>query len=115
MSMLDAAFEPCVVMVKNNRVPSPEGGFKYEWGEGERFKAAFDFQTSMQAKVAEKQGVTGLWNIYVSRSVSLEYHNVFRRLSDGQVFRITSKDDKKTPAGAGLDLRLVSAEEWELV
>lgn len=113
MSLLLDGFEKCSMLTKTGKRPDGEGGFIYDvWEEGEQFDAAFDYQASMQAKVAEKQGVTGLWNILVKRSTHLEFHNVFKRLSDGQTFRVTSKDDKKTPEGAGLDLRLVAAEEW---
>lgn len=112
--LLYKGFEDCAMMTKTKRIPDGEGGFTFGWEEGESFKAAFDFQASVQAKIAEKQGVTGLWNILVKKETRLEFHNVFKRISDGQIFRITSKDDKKTPEGAGLDLRLVSAEEWVL-
>ena len=112
MSLLLDGFEKCAMLTKTGKRPDGEGGFIYYWESGEEFTAAFDFQSSMQAKVAEKQGVTGLWNILVNRETRLEFHNVFKRLSDGQVFRVTSKDDKATPKSAGLDLRLISAEEW---
>ena len=112
--LLYKGFEDCAMMTKTKRIPDGEGGFTLAWEDGETFKAAFDFQTSTQAKVAEKQGVTGLWNILVKKATHLEFHNVFKRLSDGQVFRVTSKDDKATPKSAGLDLRLISAEEWTL-
>ena len=114
MSLLLDGFEKCAMLTKTGKKPDGEGGFIYYWEFGEEFAAAFDFQSSMQAKVAEKQGVTGLWNILVKRETRLEFHNVFKRLSDGQVFRVTSKDDKSTPKSAGLDLRLISAEEWTL-
>lgn len=114
MSLLLDGFEKCAMLTKTGKRPDGEGGFIYYLELGEEFTAAFDFQASMQAKVAEKQGVTGLWNILVKRETRLEFHNVFKRLSDGQVFRVTSKDDKSTPKSAGLDLRLISAEEWTL-
>ena len=133
MSLLTMAMED-VVMLEKKRVPDGEGGFTTDWAEGVQFKAAisfdssmeartaekeefgasFDFQASMQARVAEKQGVTGLWNILVKKETRLEFHNIFKRLSDGQTFRVTSKDDKATPKSAGLDLRLISAEECTL-
>ena len=112
MSLLLDGFEKCAMLTKTGKRPDGEGGFIYYWELGGEFTAAFDFQSSMQAKVAEKQGVTGLWNILVKRETRLEFHNVFKRLSDGQVFRVTSKDDKSTSKSAGLDLRLISAEEW---
>ena len=112
MSLMSAAFEDCVTLIPT-LTPDSAGSQTVTWAEGVPFKAAFDFQASMEARIAEKQGVTGLWDIYVERSVNLEFHNVFKRKSDGQIFRVTSKDDKKTPKGAGLNLRLLAAEEWE--
>ena len=47
--------------------------------------------------------------------MTLEYHDVFRRSSDNKIFRVTSDgDDRKTPTSAKLDMRQVTAEEWEL-
>lgn len=114
MSLLHQAMEICVFLTKTASIPDGEGGYTQGWKRGDEFEAAFDYQTSIVAKSAEVQGVTGLWNVLVPRSVTMEFHNVFERVSDGQVFRVTSKDDKKTPSGAGLDLRMVSAEEWTL-
>ena len=40
---------------------------------------------------------------------------MFKRLSDGKIFRVTSDgDDKYTPSSANLNMRQVSCEEWEL-
>ena len=114
MSLLLDGVEKCAMLTKTGKRPDGEGGSSYYWELGEEFTAAFDFQASMQAKVAEKQGVTGLWNILVKKETRLEFHNMFKRLSDGQVFRVTSKDDRATPKNAGLGLRLISAEEWTL-
>ena len=45
----------------------------------------------------------------------LNYHDVFRRVRDGKIFRVTTDgDDKATPASAALDMRVVNAEEWEV-
>lgn len=113
MSLLSQAMEDAV-MLEKKRIPDGEGGFITDWAEGVQFKAAITFNTSMEARTAEKQGVTGMWNILVKKETRLEFHNIFKRMSDGQVFRVTSKDDKATPKSAGLDLRLISAEEWTL-
>lgn len=113
MSLLSDAMTDCVTLIQKD-VPDGAGDYITQWTEGKHFKAAFDFQTSMEAKVAEAQGVKGLWNILVPREITLEYHNVFKRIEDGTVFRVTSKDNKATPKGASLNLRLVSAEEWGL-
>jgi hypothetical protein len=112
MSLLDDAMEQCCFLDKTTRKDG-YGGVVPVWQEGAEFNAAFSLNTSIEARTAEKQGVTGLYTITTNKSINLQYHDVVRRLSDGKVFRVTSKgDDKRTPASAGLNMRNVSAEEW---
>ena len=114
MSLLEEAKETCVILDKK-RVPDGEGGFITEWTEGAEFKAAIVFNTSMEARLAEKQGVTSLYTVTISRNAMLEYHDVFRRLKDGKIFRVTSDgDDSYTPASTDLDMRQVNCEEYSL-
>lgn len=114
MSLIEEAMDNCRFLDKV-RVPDGYGGVKTTWSEGAEFYAAIVFDTSMEARVADKQGVTSLYTITTRKNLTLEYHDVFRRLRDGKIFRVTSDgDDKHTPASANLDMRQVSAEEFEL-
>ena len=114
MSLLTQAMEDVVLMEKK-RVPDGEGGFTTEWAEGVSFKAAITFNSSLEAKVAEKQGVTSLYSVIFPINAKLEYHDVIRRLRDGKIFRITSDgDDEITPDSATFQFAKVSAEEWSL-
>lgn len=114
MSLLLDAMEDCTILNKAT-VDDGYGGYDTQWTEGATFKAAIVFDTSIQARVAAVQGVTNLYTVTTPRALTLEYHDVFRRISDGKIFRVTSDgDDKKTPASAALDMRVVSAEEWSL-
>ena len=114
MSLLDEAMEKCVYLDKTT-APDGYGGTTISWQEGAEFYAAIVFDTSMEARVADKQGVTSLYTITTRKNLTLEYHDVFRRLRDGKIFRVTSDgDDKHTPASANLDMRQVTAEEWSL-
>jgi hypothetical protein len=114
MSLLSEAFEPCVLLDKRTESDG-RGGFVVKWVDGATIQAAIIFDTSMQARTGEAQGVTALYTITTSKSINLQYHDVLRRLGDGKVFRITSDgDDKKTPESAGLNMRQVTAEEWIL-
>jgi hypothetical protein len=89
------------------------GGYTAQYVDGAAFKAAVTFNTSLQAKIAEKQGVTSLYTVTTSKSFMLEYHDVFKRIRDNKIFRVTSNgDDKYTPESASLDMRLVTAEEF---
>lgn len=115
MSMIEESMEQCVFMQKT-RTPDGEGGFITQWTEGAEFKASITFDTSMQARIGDKQGVTSLYTVTTAKNASLEYHDVIKRISDGKVFRITSDgDDKQTPVRARFGQYLqVTAEEWVL-
>ena len=102
-------------MIDKRTTPDGRGGYNTTWIEGASFKAAIVLNTSIEARAAEKAGVTALYTITTLKSMNLQYHDVIKRLSDNKIFRITSDgDDKKTPKGAALNMRQVSAEEWEI-
>lgn len=114
MSLIDDFMDKCIML---NKVTTADGygGYITTWTEGAEFDAAITFDTSMQARTADKAGVTSLYTVTTSRALTLEYHDVFRRVRDGKVFRVTSDgDDKFTPASATLDMRQVTAEEFTL-
>lgn len=115
MSLLSDAMTTCVILNKQTKADG-YGGYITTWTDGAEFKAAIVLDSSMEARIGEKQGVTALYTVTTSRALNLQYHDVFRRVEDGKIFRVTSDgDDKKTPKSAGLDMRQVSAEEGELV
>lgn len=113
MSLLSEAMENCIMMDKTT-VSDGRGGFTTAWTDGAGFTAAIVFDSSMQARAAGVAGVTSLYTVTTAVNVNLQYHDVFRRVSDGKIFRVTSDgDDKKTPASASLNMRQVTAEEFE--
>lgn len=112
MSLLSSAMDNCIMMDKKT-ISDGRGGFIQTWEDGADFQAAITYDTSMQARIGEAQGVTSLYTVTTSKALNLQYHDVFRRLSDGKIFRVTSDgDDNKTPTTAGLNMRQVSAEEF---
>lgn len=114
MTLLAEAMETCIMLDKST-VADGYGGYITNWNEGAEFKAAIVLDTSMEARRAEKAGVTALYTVTTAKSLTLQYHDVFRRARDNKVFRVTSDgDDKATPASATLDMRQVSAEEFIL-
>ena len=114
MSLLHDSMDTCTILDKHTTADG-YGGYTTTWEDGAEFQAAIVLDTSMQARTAEKAGVTALYTVTTRKAMNLQYHDVFRREADGKIFRVTSDgDDKKTPAGAGLDMRQVSAEEWTL-
>ena len=114
MSLIDEAMTTVVLMEKT-RQPDGEGGFITNWNDGVLFEAAITFDTSMESRIAERQGVTSRYTITTGKNAKLEYHDVIRRLNDGKVFRITSDgDDVQTPKRASIQFLQVTAEEWVL-
>lgn len=112
MSLLSESMTACVMLDKS-RKPDGEGGFVDVWAESVEFEAAIAFDSSMEARIGQKSGVTSLYTVTVPKGVRLAYHDVFRRISDGKVFRVTSDgDDKMTPARASFQVLQVTAEEW---
>lgn len=114
MSLLTDAMETCTFLNKQV-TPDGYGGYTTTWADGASFKAAIVFDTSIEARTAEAQGVTSRYTVTTPRSLTLEYHDVFRRDRDNKIFRVTSDgDDKYTPASTALDMRQVTAEEFVL-
>lgn len=112
MSLLNEAMESCTMLDKRTSADG-YGGYVIEWVDGVTFDAAITFDTSIEARAAEQQGTTNLYTITTSRSMNLQYHDVFRRERDKKTFRVTSDgDDNYTPHSAALDMRQVTAEEW---
>lgn len=114
MSLLTYAFETCTMLHKTTQ-PDGYGGETTAWIDGATFDAAITFDSSMEARVAQSQGVKSLYTVTTQKNKVLEYHEVFRRESDGKLFRVTSDgDDKATPDRATLNMRQVTAEEFEV-
>lgn len=114
MSLLSDQMENCILMDKQTQSDG-YGGYITTWVEGAEFSAAVILDSSIEARVAEKQGVTALYTVTTQKALNLQYHDVFKRTGDGKIFRVTSDgDDKHTPASATLNMRQVSAEEWSL-
>lgn len=117
MSLLDEFMQETgkCVMYDKRTISDGLGGYTTSYVEGAEFDAAITLDTSIQARTAEKQGVTALYTVTTKKAMNLQYHDIFKRASDNKIFRVTSDgDDKKTPRSATLDMRQVSAEEFTL-
>lgn len=116
MSLLEQAMTDCN-MYKQVRKPDGYGGYTTVWTEDtdSTFKAAITFDNSLEARVAAAQGVKSLYTVTTRKDKVLMYHDVFKRLSDGKILRVTSDaDDSATPASASLNMRQCTCEEWTL-
>ena len=114
MPLFESMMVPCVLM-EPKRTPDGSGGYSTTWEERERFRAAIIRDTSTEARIADAAKTVEKYTVTVSRSVHLAYHDVFKRLSDGKTFRVTSDNaEKKTPACTALDIAQSTAEAWRL-
>lgn len=106
--------EKCTMLEKSKQ-PDGEGGWRNVWRDGAEFEAAITYDTTLEARVAEQEGMKATYTVTTEKSTMLDFHDVFKRNRDGQVFRVTSQgDDKKTPQSASFQVSQVAAEEWEL-
>lgn len=114
MNLIDTMMEDFTILDKVSSSDG-EGGLITEWKDGATIRAVATLDNSMQSRIAEHDGVTSVYTITSVRSVILGFHEVLRRESDGQVFRVTSNArDNKTPKIAGIDMAQCSAELWAL-
>jgi hypothetical protein len=91
------------------------GGYRPGYFSGVSFEAAIVVDNSIEAQEALARSAVGIYTVTTTKAINLQYHDVFRRESDGKIFRVTSDgDDKKTPKSASLNMRQVTAEEWSL-
>ena len=113
--LMNDFLEDCTLLEKS-RVSDGEGGWITAWVDGMQFQAAITYDTTITARIAESDGMKATYTITTDKSTPLDFHDVFRRERDGQIFRVTSQgDDKKTPDRASFQVSQVAAEEWVLV
>lgn len=112
MALFESFKVPCT-LVEKTRVPDGEGGWSTRWTDSVKFKAAIVLDSSINARIAEQEGVTGVYTVTTDPNVTLDFHDAFRRDSDGQVFRVTKINDS-TPDVASFKFNQYQAEQWEL-
>lgn len=114
MSLYEDFMEDCTLMDKTS-VSDGQGGFANKWVEGAKFRAAITKNSTLDAKVAEKSGVTEIYRILVYKGTPLQLYDVVRRDSDGTVYRVKSNiKDSETPKRATFQVGYVDAEKWRL-
>ena len=114
MNLLDTMREACVMMDKTT-VSDGMGGFTPTWTEGAAFTAVIRKDATPEEIVAQQQGAAETFTVIVDKSVPLEYHDVFKRVTDGAIFRLTSNTkDAAAPARSTVPIAKATCERWVL-
>jgi len=114
MSLIDESMTACTLLVQTP-VNDGQFGAPRTWTDGEAFDASIVNKATAQTRVAGAQDVSEGFTVTVYKGRALKFHDVFRRESDGAIFRVTSNtDDSETPARASFQVAQVSAERWVL-
>ena len=114
LSLLTQMMEDCRIL-NHVRTDDEYGGYSDAWTEGATFKAAIAKNGSPEVLVAEQQNLSELFTVVVEQGFTLDYHDVFKRVSDGSIFRVTSRTQDSTAHPAStVKIAKVTAERWEL-
>ena len=113
MNLLTKTMEDCKMMTRT-LVSDKFGGYGYEWSEGATFKAAIAKSSTAEQMLAEQRNIAESYTVVVGQTMTLDYHDVFKRLSDNAIFRVTSRtvDSTSHPAST-VKIAKVSAERLE--
>ena len=115
MALIFDMMEACCFMDKTTS-DDPYGSTVHtDWHEGASFNATIIKNSTTEAIVAEKQGIDEIFTIVTEKGLMLDYHDVIKRKSDGQIFRITSlQKDSEAPEASTIPIGKVTAEKWVL-
>ena len=104
--------------MEKKRTLDGAGGYITAWEAGAEFLTYQSLDTSMEARKAEKDGVTSVYSALVNQSVPIEYNDYFRDTETGLTYRVTSNpEEKAAPRSAGAiikALKFFTAERKEL-
>lgn len=108
--LLDYYARECVHKCKTT-TNDGEGGYHTEWTDGMTFINYQALDTSTEAQIAEKQGITAFYNVLVEKNVPLGYGDYYQDVKSQQIYRITSEPSESyTPNSSSLDLKFFSSE-----
>lgn len=114
MTLLDGMMTECRMMDRTT-VPDGFGGFKDAYEPGATFQATIRKDSSTEALIAEKNGLSEIFTVVVSKRLRLRQNDVIRRESDKQIFRITSDTlDSEAPDASTVKITKCTAERWVL-
>lgn len=114
MSLLECFGDEYVIMEKH-RVPDGEGGHITAWKESEKFVSFREYDNSLQARIAEKEGMVSTYTFLVKEDTPVVYHDFVRNVKTGDTFYVTSNpEDIVAPKSSTFGLKCFTAEKRAL-
>lgn len=111
--LFEQMMTPCILLIPT-KTPDGEGGYKEEFVNGSSFDAAIVFNNSTENDIAYKADEKARFTITTQSELPFAFYDVFKRIADGKIFRITSEVNNVTPTVASFRFRQFTAEEWRL-
>lgn len=109
--MMESLAHECTLLVKTP-VSDGEGGWTNGWADGPAFKTYPALDSSIQARRAEKEGVSSLYTVLVPQNVPISLGDYYRDDKTGETFHVTSNpEEKETPATSTLGVKSFTAEK----
>ena len=111
--LYDAMMTDCVFLEKTRQADGM-GGYTTVWADGAQFKAAILKNNTSPVLIAEQEGMDQIYLVTVPKEVPIDFHDVFRRVSDGQTFIIISEPlDNQSPAFSAINFGQFNAKAWK--
>ena len=111
-NLLTQMMEECKIL-NHVRTDDPYGGYKETWTEGATFQSAIAKNQTTEQQIAEKQGISESFTVVVAEGFTLDYHDAFKRVKDGEIFRVTSRTaDSVAHPQSTVRIAKVTAERW---
>ena len=113
-NLISEMMEECCFL-NHVRTDDDYGGYTDAWTDGATFSAAIAKNASPEQQIAEKEGISEAFTVVTDEHTILDYHDVFKRLSDNSIFRVTSRTlDSTAHPRSTVRIAKVTAERWEL-
>ena len=112
-SLLAATAEDFTLLVKKP-VSDGLGGFTWTWTDGPTFQGVLMDDQGTNARIGAIQTATTFGWLKTSKSVDLKAFDAFRRELDGVTFRVSDKNNSKTPPTSSMDIKQYPVEQWSI-
>ena len=102
------------VVMNINLTDDGYGGQAYRVVEGLHFNAVLILGNSIQAEIAQKQGVTGIYTLAYPKRLNIPARTVIRRVKDGKYLRTIELDGNPMPDESSIKVKVTRAEDYTL-